>query len=315
MAGLLVLGSIYHVLTRRGGGAMGAAVNKYSIKQVIWDRKRRRPGATKTHSSTTLGQTVAIVVLFAMTFCLCYIGVDYVDPRTCLFGGTCPAAASAAPPKTTFVGKRELFAAEPDESISHIQKLFPRDGGKDLNAGGYAPCMSQVERRTARFLTGAASADMDPLLSGPNTDVDKNYWTSSSRLGLISYAMYPLVVSLALKMWPFNIFATPWLTDWAYNKTGLFHRWFGRIIFILATLHVVLWTIQLFKDQDPYGRATFYPVWEYWRFKAGVVAYAAICAMVVLSLAPLRKRFYEITYYLHAALVIVLLVGSALHYK
>lgn len=180
---------------------------------------------------------------------------------------------------------------------------------------------------------------MDPLLSGPSTEIDKNLWTSSSRMGMITYAMYPLTVALGLKAWPFNIFATPWLTDWAYkcvqksmcdcslgglvlmsarsfnSKSSYFHRWFGRIVFILSTLHVVLWTVQLFRDQDPYGKATFFVVWKYWRFQAGVAAYAAVCAMALMSLHPLRKRFYEITYYMHAALAVALLVGSALHYK
>lgn len=106
------------------------------------------------------------------------------------------------------------------------------------------------------------------------------------------------------------------LTDDLFDsKSSYFHRWFGRIVFLLSTLHVILWTIQLFKDEDPYGRPTYYVVWAYWRFHAGVVAYAAICAMAVMSLNPLRKRFYEITYYMHAALAVILLVGSALHYQ
>lgn len=102
---------------------------------------------------------------------------------------------------------------------------------------------------------------------------------------------------------------------WLDSKTGFFHRWFGRVIFILSTIHVALWSVQLFRDSDPFGRASWYPVWDYWRFQAGVVAYVAICAMMVLSLEPFRKRFYEITYYLHAALAVALLVGSALHFK
>lgn len=73
-----------------------------------------------------------------------------------------------------------------------------------------------IARRSDMTLT-TKNTDMDPLLSGPNTEVDKNFWTSSSRMGMIAYAMYPLVVALALKAWPFNIFATPWLTDWAYK--------------------------------------------------------------------------------------------------
>jgi hypothetical protein len=39
----------------------------------------------------------------------------------------------------------------------------------------------------------------DPLLAGPNNNIAANPWTAAARLGLISYAMLPLAVTLALK--------------------------------------------------------------------------------------------------------------------
>lgn len=135
-------------MTRRGGGALGASVNKLAMQQVVWDRQRRSaPGKIATHASTSLGQAVAIVVLFVITFCLCYVGVDYVDPRTCLFGGTCPAAASAAPPKTTFASRAYFPEQPPVVTPPSFNKLFPRG---DLNAGGWAPCSYQIFFRTTR---------------------------------------------------------------------------------------------------------------------------------------------------------------------
>lgn len=58
----------------------------------------------------------------------------------------------------------------------------------------------------------------DPLLASSNTNIAANAWTAAARLGLISYAMLPLVITLALKQWPFNIWATPFLTNYHFDK-------------------------------------------------------------------------------------------------
>lgn len=39
----------------------------------------------------------------------------------------------------------------------------------------------------------------DPLLASSNIDIAANYWTAAARLGLISYAMLPLAITLAVK--------------------------------------------------------------------------------------------------------------------
>lgn len=142
MAALLVFGSIWHVLTRRGGGTVGTTLNKYSMKQLILERKTNKSGKTrgKSYSSPTLGQSFGLVVLFLLAFLLCYIGPDYIDPRTCTFGGECKPASSSGPPKTTFApgSKRDtILSSYPDTDESAMNRLFPRQG---LNPGGWAPC-------------------------------------------------------------------------------------------------------------------------------------------------------------------------------
>ena len=58
----------------------------------------------------------------------------------------------------------------------------------------------------------------DPLLQSFNRDIDKTPWTSSSRIGIITYGLLPLTVTLALKLWPFAIYSIPAFTDYAYDK-------------------------------------------------------------------------------------------------
>ncbi|GAA93512.1 hypothetical protein E5Q_00153 [Mixia osmundae IAM 14324] len=233
----------------------------------------------------TLSQIVTLVIITVVLFSVSYFGDDYLAPTDCvLSAGVCKPAISSGPPKSTIAPQKR----------SLLEKRKAVD--TSLNPNGWAPFN-------------------DPLLTTANYRIAKNYWTSSSRVGMIAYALLPLVITLAVKLWPFNIFAIPFLTNYGFDKTAFFHRWVGRLIFALSTVHVGLWTKQLLLDIDPYGNAVFYDVWIYYRFIAGVVAYVALCAMVVLSFNPLRSRFYELFYYSHVALSIAFLVGCLVHFE
>lgn len=113
----------------------------------------------------------------------------------------------------------------------------------------------------------------DPLLSGFNYAIHRNLWTSSARIGMIAFALCPLVVTLALKIFPFAAFAVPFMMAYEFDKTILYHRWIGIIIWILSTAHTVTWTLQLVKDKDPFGKPVLYDMIYYWHFYGAV----AVC--------------------------------------
>jgi hypothetical protein len=79
------------------------------------------------------------------------------------------------------------------------------------------------------------------------------------------------MVLIRILQWPWNIWATPFLTNYGFDKTAILHRWSGRVIWAFSTAHTVAWTIQLMHDQDPFSRPVFVDVWLYWRFVAGAV--------------------------------------------
>jgi hypothetical protein len=62
----------------------------------------------------------------------------------------------------------------------------------------------------------------------PTATIQKSLWTSSNRLGVIAFALTPLVTVLAIKSWPFGILATPFVVGIHFDKTVFFHR---RVIF------------------------------------------------------------------------------------
>ncbi|WVW86333.1 hypothetical protein I302_108377 [Kwoniella bestiolae CBS 10118] len=143
--------------------------------------------------------------------------------------------------------------------------------------------------------------------------INKAWWTTGSRFGFMAFALMPLVVLLALKAPPIAIFAMRGFTHLYSDKLALFHRAAAWIVWGFTTVHVVLWTVQLFQDQQK-GRAVWFLIWNSYRFIFGCVAYAAMTAVMVLSLKPLRKNSYEFFYFAHVGFVLLTIVCSAIHH-
>lgn len=201
--------------------------------------------SSKGWSSPTVGQMLGLAILTAGLFVACYVGPDYVNPVECMFGGVCGFHPVNGDNATNQYAKRASSVFS--EVTSGAKHLFYK---RRLAYYGWSP------------LT-------DPLLAGPNYTIDKNFWTSANRIGLIAYALLPLSVSLALKQWPFNIFAVPFFTNLGIDKTAFWHRWIGRLVWILSTVHSGLWTKQLFIDVNPFNEPTWNCVWKWHRLAAG----------------------------------------------
>ncbi|KAI5480795.1 ferric reductase transmembrane component 2 precursor [Pseudohyphozyma bogoriensis] len=294
----LVVWSLAYQLSGPGGGAVGAWFRKWSIRRIAFGGKlvptkdgvepakgdRRR---TRMWASPTIAQMMAVVGLIGLALGLSLIGPDYISPTTCAFGGKCSynSGANSGPPTSSY--KRAL-----DATFQSPIYFFGKRGVN--NPGGWV-------------------GYTDPLLSAPNTDVQVSVWSAADRLGLISYAMFPLVITLAVKQWPWNIWATPWLTNYHFDKTAILHRWSGRVIWLFSSAHTGAWFYELIIDKDPFGRSTIIPVLDYFRFVAGLVAYGVLTLLVILSFSPFRNRHYELFYWSHVVLVILFLVGCLIH--
>ena len=176
---------------------------------------RKRPWTTPTFT-----QMFAMAAIFGAVFALCYVGPDYLAPTECTWGGYCEAQVSQGPPKSTYAGKLLKARSDGDElalpqpaALPLSKRLVDEATYNDLRP-----------RRTTLNPSGWAPYN-DPLLAGPNYRIEKNWWTSSSRLGMIAYALLPLSVTLALKLWPFAVFAIPHLSNYGFDKVAIFHQW------------------------------------------------------------------------------------------
>ncbi|KAH7926310.1 hypothetical protein BV22DRAFT_365979 [Leucogyrophana mollusca] len=145
--------------------------------------------------------------------------------------------------------------------------------------------------------------------------IGKAWWTSSARTGQIAFALFPLCVIFALKAPPFALFAIPFMIQLFFDKMAWLHRWSGRLIWFLATVHVALWSVQLARDKRAgTGSVAYTYAWSYEPFIYGWIAFGLLTLLILLSIHPIRRKFYETFYLLHILLVPLTLIASALHH-
>ncbi|SCV72183.1 BQ2448_4877 [Microbotryum intermedium] len=338
IAGVLIFWSLVYQLSGASkGSALGAFFRKYSIKRFVIQTKKPkkakkgsmeegRPAPVVSRSrvrlaSPTYAQIAVLLALVALSCCLSFLGVSYINPRTCTFGGTC--------------AYQSVYSQLPPRMFRRASTSNP--GGRSTTR---SPFSAEVRELTLRNYLSGWVAYTDPLLSASNVDIDKNWWTSAARLGLIAFALLPLCVTLALKQWPFNIWATPFLTDYHYDKvrdceclsgvmcsggradsshvssqTAILHRWSGRIIWLFTSGHVAAWFYQSIIDKDPFGRPVLIPLLGYWRFLAGIVGYGLLTLLTLVSFRPIRDRHYELFYWSHIVMVFLLLATCIIHHR
>lgn len=141
--------------------------------------------------------------------------------------------------------------------------------------------------------TWGVSRRWDPLQFvgyAPQYTIQKAWWTAGGRTGLIAFALFPLCVLFALKAPPFALFALPYTIQLHFDKLAFLHRWTARIIWLLSTLHVIFWSLQLLRDRktSPFvdkkdeNRIAYAYAWSYTRF---------IFAWIVSRFTPLTRSF------------------------
>ncbi len=111
----------------------------------------------------------------------------------------------------------------------------------------------------------------------PEYTIPKAWWTAGGRTGIMAFALFPLVTLFALKAPPFAVFAIPFLIQVHFDKLARLHRWTGRLIWIITTVHVATWGVQLGRDKRGTGNRLYADspawmfVWQYPLFIEGVI--------------------------------------------
>lgn len=101
----------------------------------------------------------------------------------------------------------------------------------------------------------------------PRFTIWKAWWTSGARAGLTAFALFPLTVLLALKTPPFAILSSRHFVHLCFDKLAFLHRWCGFLVWLLTTLHAIVWSVQLAMDRRPStGKIVYEYAWQYEKF-------------------------------------------------
>lgn len=120
-------------------GALGALFRKFGMRKItlgggvaaVKDAENGQVKRRRGWSSPTLAQIFGFLVFVAFCFCLSYIGPDYIEPRTCLFGSAeCGYHPVNGDNATNQFGRRVKRAFEAvGVTSSHLMKRRPVRAG------------------------------------------------------------------------------------------------------------------------------------------------------------------------------------------
>ncbi|GJE89770.1 NADPH oxidase family protein [Phanerochaete sordida] len=110
-------------------------------------------------------------------------------------------------------------------------------------------------------------------------------------------AQFPIIVALAMKN---N--AIEYLTGISHEKLNLMHRVISRVILIQIWIHGAA----IIRAGSIY---VFYDTWRW----MGLISGISFAILTLLSIKPIRQRFYEFFWITHVIFVIIFLIGAMWH--
>lgn len=118
--------------------------------------------------------------------------------------------------------------------------------------------------------------------------IDSELIDNPNRGGFLALAQFPVVFLFATKNSIVSLLLGP---GNGYEKLNYIHRWSGRGMFIGATVHGALWI----RNHLQFGLPILGPQKE----TSGVASFALLCGIVLLSLRPIRRFFYQFFFITH----------------
>lgn len=233
------------------------AISRWSIRRRPIGKKKGSSGA-QSRALPSNGTILCIALFSLIVLLVSLVGADYVSPlsSTLNFASSFRKRASTS---------------------SSVSASATADSGLDTVLG-----------KRQLLMPGQIA------FNSPGYTISKSAWTLGSRFGDVAFALFPLVVLLAMKSAPFAILSWKSLAHLYADKLATLHKAAAWLVWLATTAHVVLWTIQLFVDSRN-GKATWFAMWTNYRFISGVAAYTCMTALMVASMRFVRKKRYEVS--------------------
>ncbi|KAF7421311.1 hypothetical protein PC9H_011833 [Pleurotus ostreatus] len=111
---------------------------------------------------------------------------------------------------------------------------------------------------------------------------------NSNRAGFIAIAQLPPVFLFASKNSILSLLFGP---GYGYEKLNFLHKWSARSLFLAAVLHGALWI----RNHLEWNL----PILGEQKETTGVAALGVLCVLVISSLRPLRRRWYQFFFIIH----------------
>ncbi|KAL0069415.1 hypothetical protein AAF712_003440 [Marasmius tenuissimus] len=125
--------------------------------------------------------------------------------------------------------------------------------------------------------------------------LDKRYW--NNRAGALVASQFPFATALGTKN---NVVSL--ITGVSFEKLNYLHRMVARVLFVLLCVHA--------GSRTEMGFAKFMDrPWMH----LGITSGFAFLLLCIVSLRPIRAKSYELFFYTHFVLVLLLLVGAYYH--
>ncbi|KAH0834213.1 iron reductase [Lanmaoa asiatica] len=129
-----------------------------------------------------------------------------------------------------------------------------------------------------------------PLVSNPN------------RAGFLAFSQFPIVFLFATKNSLLSFLLGP---GHGYEKLNFLHRMAGRVMFLAAAIHGSLWI----RNHIQYGLPILGPQKE----TSGVASFAVLGCIVLFSVRPIRRWFYQGFFVIHVLTFIAFFVCVCYH--
>ncbi|KAF4568608.1 hypothetical protein EYR36_010620 [Pleurotus pulmonarius] len=125
---------------------------------------------------------------------------------------------------------------------------------------------------------------------------------NSNRAGFIAIAQLPPVFLFASKN---SVLSLLFGSGYGYEKLNFLHKWSSRSLFLAAVLHGALWI----RNHLEWNL----PILGEQKETTGVAALGVLCVLVLSSLRPLRRRWYQFFFVIHVLGFVAFFVTLCYH--
>ncbi|KAF9261634.1 hypothetical protein L218DRAFT_1045066 [Marasmius fiardii PR-910] len=163
-----------------------------------------------------------------------------------------------------------------------------------FTVGGYSLNMAEVAL-TCSYIVVLFTWTFVNTTTVAGKKLDVMYW--SNRSGTLVASQLPLITALGTKNSAISL-----VTGISFEKLNYLHRMTARVVFVLLCLHC---GSRLQLGIGHFMEETF--------MHMGLMAGFAFLLVCIITMRPIRRKAYELSFYSHVILVLIFLVGAYLH--